>query len=507
MRRRQLQMPSTPSRESSENAASAPTTRSERRSKANSSKAWATLMPGAAKRGRASDDEEEAAVPVKKESKEAAAALTPKAATAKKSKAKKEPAGAKGTPQVKKESPPPPLTPQSEKGEDLESVAKNFSTPVKHEDLVPDHDTGILKLSKLQDDFLDEEMDDSEEFVDDDADGNYAISAPTKTSKASARRKPAAQSGAKTPRGGAKLKAGTSQSPRTPAARAAAALPAAATVSKPVPVMAPTSSAGPNPIAVSRAGTTILSASGKPVKIVKLNGASVRGGRLLAGKFPTSTVTAMAAAPSGAAQSAPTSSAVQSFRPISGGASDGAVSSMASSTSKEVAEITQKYKDRIIPNQSVAEFNKIIETLKSELMRMAEDRMRMAANHRETVDQMQLSFSTQLDLKDSRIRQLEQQVDQLQKKLQTSVDNHLIQLLGNEAQTSKAPGMVASSNGKQYASAVGPSPNAGAVKPKFNVPMSKIVDEYYADADDDADVDVRDMALSMGMNPDDYQED
>uniref|UniRef100_A0A1I8A9M9 DNA helicase n=1 Tax=Steinernema glaseri TaxID=37863 RepID=A0A1I8A9M9_9BILA len=420
-------MPSTPSRESSEaTPATAPATR-ERRSKANSNKAWASLMP--AKRGKNSDDEEEPEAP------KAATATPSTRGAAKRTRAKKtSPVPAK---QAKKESPPPPLTPQSDKGEGTDESGATMEAP---EELVPDHDTGMIKLSKMEEGYFDEEEmeddEDSHDYFDDPNDEDFGAESMTPPKKA-ARGKAGAKATATPAARGSRSARGGVPTPQSRAKVAPRAVPASpATGSGPTSLSAPalrtvTSTSGP--IVVSRNATTVLSSTGKPLKIVKLNGTAVRGARLVGQRIVTTT-----SAPSvPASGDAPTTSAAQVsiFRPVSGGSGDDVVSSMASSVSKEVSEITQKFKDRVIPGHSVAEFNKIIDTLKGELIRVTEDRQRMAANHRETVDQMQLNHSTLIDIKESRIRQLEQQVEQLQKKLQTSVDNHLIQLLGNESST------------------------------------------------------------------------
>ncbi|KAK0400719.1 hypothetical protein QR680_015417 [Steinernema hermaphroditum] len=463
-------MPSTPSRESSETTA--PATR-ERRSKANSNKAWAALMP--AKRGKTSEDEEEQQQP-----EPAKPVSTPATRGSKRGRGKKEsPVPAK---QAKKDSPPPPLTPQSEKGEANEETS---TAPVKGEDLVPDHDTGMMKLSKMEEGYFEEEEmeedDDSQDYIDDPNDKDFGMEAMPPP-KRGARGKAGAKAAATPARGarGGRGSAPTPQSRAKPAARAVPASPATSSAPAPAaptlrPITAVSSASGS--IVVPRNATTVLSSTGKPLKIVKLNGAAVRGARLVGQRI----VTTSSAASLPVGTTAPTTSAVSSFRPVSGGSTDGAVSSMASSASKEVAEITQKYKDRIIPGQTVGEFNKIIDTLKSELVRMAEDRQRMSANHRETIDNMQLHYSTLIDLKESRIRQLEQQVDQLQKKLHTSVDSHLTQVLGNETSTTASKAGEAS-NGKQPRVAV---LSAAGQKGKLGGPVSRAMDFDEDDEDFD----------------------
>ncbi|CAD5234861.1 unnamed protein product [Bursaphelenchus xylophilus] len=92
------------------------------------------------------------------------------------------------------------------------------------------------------------------------------------------------------------------------------------------------------------------------------------------------------------------------------------MSSMAVSAQKEVEEITKKYGDRVIEGDSVRKFNDLNSNLLEQMRLISEDRNRLYANFQETVEQINLSHTTALDLKDSRIRQLENLVNELQAK-------------------------------------------------------------------------------------------
>lgn len=78
------------------------------------------------------------------------------------------------------------------------------------------------------------------------------------------------------------------------------------------------------------------------------------------------------------------------------------ISSMSVQTTKQIEEINKKFGDRVIKGDSVQKFNDLIELLVNELKLMAEDRERMVRNHQELTEQMNLSHSTILDIKDSR---------------------------------------------------------------------------------------------------------
>ncbi|KAK0406594.1 hypothetical protein QR680_018675 [Steinernema hermaphroditum] len=388
---------STTPQEGSEGEASAAIITHERRSKANSNKAWAGLMP--AKRGKTSEDEEE-----QQQLEPGKPASTPAIRGAKRTRTKKEsPVSPK---EVKKDSPPPSLTPQPDKYEANEYIS---AMPVKNEDLATD-DTGMMQLSKMEEGYFDEmeDPDDSHDYIDDPNDKDFEMEAMPQPMK------------------GVRGKAACAVTNNIPA-------PVAPTLR---PITAASSAFGP--IVVPRNATTVLSSTGKPLKIVKLNGATMRGARLV-GQRIVSSSSAMSLT---AGAAAPSTSAVPVFWPVSGGSTDPPVSSMVSSASKEVAEIMLKFKDRLIPGQTVAEFSKIIDTLKVELAKMAEDRQRITANHRETLDNIQLHYNALLDLKESRIRQLDIELKNLQKKLHDSIDNHLTQLLKNESSTA-APEPVA----------------------------------------------------------------
>uniref|UniRef100_A0A183BHZ2 t-SNARE coiled-coil homology domain-containing protein n=1 Tax=Globodera pallida TaxID=36090 RepID=A0A183BHZ2_GLOPA len=77
----------------------------------------------------------------------------------------------------------------------------------------------------------------------------------------------------------------------------------------------------------------------------------------------------------------------------------------------------ENYRDSVVPGTSVQQFNDIIDQLLDEMSRAAEDRDKLTASHREYVDHLQLTHSAAQEIKDKRIRQLEQSLDQIQQKL------------------------------------------------------------------------------------------
>lgn len=107
------------------------------------------------------------------------------------------------------------------------------------------------------------------------------------------------------------------------------------------------------------------------------------------------------------------------------------ISSMQVQSTKEIDELNKKFGQRLVPGDSVQKFNNLINTLVTELKNAAEDRERLIRNHQELTEQMNLSHSTTIDIKESRIRQLENYVSRLQNqitqltiKLQSSYSQH-----------------------------------------------------------------------------------
>ncbi|CAD5228970.1 unnamed protein product [Bursaphelenchus okinawaensis] len=92
------------------------------------------------------------------------------------------------------------------------------------------------------------------------------------------------------------------------------------------------------------------------------------------------------------------------------------MSSMAVSAKREVDELSKKYGQKIVAGDSVGKFNDLNATLLDQMKLISEDRNRLYANYQETVEQLNLAHTTALDLKDSRIRQLENLVNELQAK-------------------------------------------------------------------------------------------
>ncbi|VDM40070.1 unnamed protein product [Toxocara canis] len=103
-------------------------------------------------------------------------------------------------------------------------------------------------------------------------------------------------------------------------------------------------------------------------------------------------------------------------------------------------ELREKMSKRVVAGDSVGEYNAIIDALHAELARVIEDRKKVVVNHRELIDQMQLAHATAVDIRESRIRQLEHQVSILQTKLQNHLRREQSLLLGNEANSQPGSG-------------------------------------------------------------------
>jgi hypothetical protein len=102
---------------------------------------------------------------------------------------------------------------------------------------------------------------------------------------------------------------------------------------------------------------------------------------------------------------------------------------------REIEAICSRQPTRLIEGSTVQEFNDVIDQLSQELHRVIEDRRNSMILHREFVEQMNLSHATALDIKDSRIRQLEQTVDTLQNKLQMAQKRIQLNVLKHSADT------------------------------------------------------------------------
>uniref|UniRef100_A0A9J2PK52 Uncharacterized protein n=1 Tax=Ascaris lumbricoides TaxID=6252 RepID=A0A9J2PK52_ASCLU len=111
-------------------------------------------------------------------------------------------------------------------------------------------------------------------------------------------------------------------------------------------------------------------------------------------------------------------------------------------------ELREKMSKRVVAGDSVAEYNAIIDALHAELARVIEDRKKVVVNNRELIDQMQLAHATAVDIRESRIRQLERQVDILQAKLQNHLRKEQALLLGNDSHSQPA-GNSGSADGRQ----------------------------------------------------------
>uniref|UniRef100_A0A183BHZ3 C3H1-type domain-containing protein n=2 Tax=Globodera pallida TaxID=36090 RepID=A0A183BHZ3_GLOPA len=96
----------------------------------------------------------------------------------------------------------------------------------------------------------------------------------------------------------------------------------------------------------------------------------------------------------------------------------------------------ENYRDSVVPGTSVQQFNDIIDQLLDEMSRAAEDRDKLTASHREYVDHLQLTHSAAQEIKDKRIRQLEQSLDQMQQKLMLSLKNEQLHLVKNTVEGS-----------------------------------------------------------------------
>uniref|UniRef100_A0A1I7XK58 C3H1-type domain-containing protein n=1 Tax=Heterorhabditis bacteriophora TaxID=37862 RepID=A0A1I7XK58_HETBA len=105
---------------------------------------------------------------------------------------------------------------------------------------------------------------------------------------------------------------------------------------------------------------------------------------------------------------------------------------MAKQAQQMIIHATTKLGDRVLSGQTVEEFNRLVEQLNSEISRLQEDNRKTASNHRDSIDQLQSSHQIALDQKDTRIKQLESQVDKLQRELGTAMKNYHAQLLINE---------------------------------------------------------------------------
>ncbi|KAI6209610.1 hypothetical protein M3Y96_00239000 [Aphelenchoides besseyi] len=114
------------------------------------------------------------------------------------------------------------------------------------------------------------------------------------------------------------------------------------------------------------------------------------------------------------------------------------ISSTSVQNSKEIDEINKKFGERLVSGDKVQKFNNLINGLHEEMKLMAEDRLRMVQNHEETVEQMGLAHSAALDIKASRIRQLENYVGRLQNKI--SQLNAQLQCALSEHESSKDDG-------------------------------------------------------------------
>lgn len=89
------------------------------------------------------------------------------------------------------------------------------------------------------------------------------------------------------------------------------------------------------------------------------------------------------------------------------------IGSMTAGLNKEIADISEKYRDRVVPGTTVQEFNSIINEITQELSRAISEQ----ANHRQYVEQLAQSHAAEMELKDDKIRQLEGTVEALQSKL------------------------------------------------------------------------------------------
>ncbi|KAI6191552.1 hypothetical protein M3Y97_00240500 [Aphelenchoides bicaudatus] len=115
------------------------------------------------------------------------------------------------------------------------------------------------------------------------------------------------------------------------------------------------------------------------------------------------------------------------------------ISSMSvASANKQIEEINKKFGARVVAGDSVQKFNGLIDALVSEIKLMAEDRERMIRNHQELTEQMTLSHSTALDIKDSRIRQLENCVSKLQEQMAQVVSNLQVSYSQHESTEKKS---------------------------------------------------------------------
>ncbi|KAI6232545.1 hypothetical protein M3Y95_00497100 [Aphelenchoides besseyi] len=140
------------------------------------------------------------------------------------------------------------------------------------------------------------------------------------------------------------------------------------------------------------------------------------------------------------------------------------ISSTSVQNSKEIEEINKKFGERLVSGDKVQKFNNLINMLQDEMKLMAEDRLRMVQNHEETVEQMGLAHSAALDIKASRIRQLETYVSRLQSKI--SQLNTQLQAAVSEHESSKDD--ANSLNDDQVPKTINSSkPSAATAKAKY----------------------------------------
>lgn len=81
---------------------------------------------------------------------------------------------------------------------------------------------------------------------------------------------------------------------------------------------------------------------------------------------------------------------------------------------KEIAELTEKYKDKPVPGSTVQEFSNIVNQILLELNRLHQDNRNLIDYNRRCIEALRTSNATQMELKDERIHQLEQSIETLQ---------------------------------------------------------------------------------------------
>lgn len=89
----------------------------------------------------------------------------------------------------------------------------------------------------------------------------------------------------------------------------------------------------------------------------------------------------------------------------------------------------ENFRNRIVPNASVQQFNDTIDHILDEYQRVVDDRSRLIVSHREYVNHLKLTHQAAQDIKDNKIRHLEQTVEQLQQKVMAGIKQEQLRVV------------------------------------------------------------------------------